>query len=148
MIAAIGFNFLLKGSGSTAKASRDIAPSKYNELLGPNIIWFVKVSFSSGIVINASPRSRRSRLPSAKITSLLLEGLTLISFILLSGIKVYIAPVSTQKSSSKNSSGLEGLETFARTLNIPMAVFHFEIFYGNNVTKIFCKINEAVSCQL
>ena len=143
IIAATGLSFLDIGSGSTLNPSIAIAPRRYNEFFGPNITSEGKVSAGSVKVNNAEPSKLRMCLPSANITSLVCNGVIPIFSNRSSGTKVYREPVSTQKSSSKNNSGLEGLDTFTCTLNIPITVSHFENFYKNNVTKKLSKINEG-----
>ncbi len=147
MIAAIGLSFPFAGSASTRKFSRVVAPNKYNDSFGPKKTEQVCVSFNSGSVNNASPSRRRLRRPSANITSLECIGLIPMDCSRSSGIKLWNAPVSTQKSSSKKSSGLDGLETFTCTLNIPIAVSRIKFFCSYNVTKMLAKINEAFGYQ-
>ncbi len=120
MIAATGFNFFMTGSGSTTKFSSVVAPRRQSESFGPNITEQVCVSFSSGTVNSASPSSRRSFRPSARVISRVKVGSIPIALKRSSGIKLWNAPVSTQNSSSKNRLGSEGFATLALTLNMPV----------------------------
>ncbi len=122
MIAVIGLGSLVAGSTSTAKVASVTAPIEYNESLGPNTTGLVAVSFNSRRVITASPRSPRSRRPSASVNSRVRDGSIPISSRRLSGINVYSVPLSIRNSSSKNQFGSFGLATLALTLNIPIFV--------------------------
>ena len=143
IIAATGFSFLVIGSGSTLKPSNAIAPRRNSESFGPNITREGNVSAGSNSVMSADPSKRRSRRPSANVTSLVCKGAISIASNRSSGIKVYNEPVSTQKSSSKKSCGFDGLETFTCTLNIPIVIALSNILTEINVTKILGKINDG-----
>jgi hypothetical protein len=141
MIAAIGFSFFSAGSTSTAKFSKAVAPRRYNESFGANITGQGIVSLSSGTVNSAEPISQRTCRPSAKTNSLVCNGSSSISCNRSSGTKLYIAPLSTQKSSSRNSSGFDAFETFTLTLNRSLLVPFYIILSAKAdfIPEFFCQ---------
>ena len=143
MTASTGFKRRATGSASTPKFSSAVAPSKYKDPSGPKITGQVRLSPSSGTVNRASPSSRCSRRPSARMSSRVRSGSTPISRSLSSGMNEYRAPVSTQKSSSKQRFGSFGFATATRTLNMPTTELSSPQYVGQGTRSCLRRDNDA-----